>query len=157
MSDSCDPMDYSLLVSPAHGISQARILEWVAISFSRGPSRSRDQTHVSYIAGGLLHWKQILYCWASREPHPSIYLSSNPSNGLMGHSCSSPFFFRWGSWDSKKWNDFLKGLDPGFTLRSVWFSRSSSLHDIMYSLLPTPQSFRAFKGTGTNRWWPLLA
>ena len=34
MSDSSDPMDYSLLGSSVHGILQARILEWVAISFS---------------------------------------------------------------------------------------------------------------------------
>ena len=40
----CDPMDCSLLGSSAHGISQARILEWVAISFSRGSSQPRDQT-----------------------------------------------------------------------------------------------------------------
>ena len=38
MSDSCDPMDYSPLGSSVHGILQARILEWVAISFSRGSS-----------------------------------------------------------------------------------------------------------------------
>ena len=31
----CDPVDYSLPVFSVHGISQARILEWVAISFSR--------------------------------------------------------------------------------------------------------------------------
>ena len=36
----CDPMDYSPPGSP--GISQARTLEWVAISFSRGSSQSRD-------------------------------------------------------------------------------------------------------------------
>ena len=38
ISDSCDPMDYSLPGSSVHGIFQARILEWVAISFSRGSS-----------------------------------------------------------------------------------------------------------------------
>ena len=38
MSDSCDPMDHSLLGSSVHGIPQARILEWAAISFSRGSS-----------------------------------------------------------------------------------------------------------------------
>ena len=38
------------------GILQARKLEWVAISFSRGSSRVRDPTCVSCIAGGLLHW-----------------------------------------------------------------------------------------------------
>ena len=36
MSDSCDPMDCSLLGSSVHGIFQARILEWITISFSRG-------------------------------------------------------------------------------------------------------------------------
>ena len=49
----CDPMDCSLPGSPIHGILQARILEWVAISFSRGSSQPRDQTQVSQIAGRL--------------------------------------------------------------------------------------------------------
>ena len=44
----CDPMDYTV-----HGILQARILEWVAVPFSRGSSQHRDKTHVSHIAGGL--------------------------------------------------------------------------------------------------------
>ena len=39
--------------SSVHGISQARILEQVAISYSRGSSRPRDQTHISCIAGGF--------------------------------------------------------------------------------------------------------
>ena len=38
----CGPPDYSV-----HGLSLARILEWVAISFSRGSSQFRDQTHIS--------------------------------------------------------------------------------------------------------------
>ena len=44
-------MNSSLSGSSVHGISQARILEWVDISFSRGSSRPRDQTQVSHIAG----------------------------------------------------------------------------------------------------------
>ena len=40
----------SLAGSSVHGILQAIIVEWVAISSSRGSSRSRDQTHVSYIS-----------------------------------------------------------------------------------------------------------
>ena len=40
----CDPVDYSLPGFSIHGISQGRILEWVAISFSRGSSQYRDQT-----------------------------------------------------------------------------------------------------------------
>ena len=47
----CDPMDYSPPGSSVHGILQARILEWVAIPFSRGSSQPRDLTLVSYIAG----------------------------------------------------------------------------------------------------------
>ena len=47
----CDPMDCSLPGSSVHGIFQARILEWVAISFSRGSSWPRDRTQVSGIVG----------------------------------------------------------------------------------------------------------
>ena len=47
----CDPMEYTLPGSSVHGILQARMLEWVAISLSRGSSRSRDQTWVSCLAG----------------------------------------------------------------------------------------------------------
>ena len=47
----CDLMDCSPPDSSVHGISQARILEWVAISFSRGSSRPRVQTHSSCIPG----------------------------------------------------------------------------------------------------------
>ena len=47
----CDPMDCSLPGSSVPGILQARILERVAISSSRGSSRPRDQTHVSCISG----------------------------------------------------------------------------------------------------------
>ena len=47
----CDPMDCRLPSSSVHGILQARILEWVAISFSRGSFRPRDQTRVSHIVG----------------------------------------------------------------------------------------------------------
>ena len=44
----CDPMDCSPPGSPVHGIFQVRILEWVAISSSRGSSRPRDQTCISW-------------------------------------------------------------------------------------------------------------
>ena len=46
----CDPMDCSLSGSPVHGIFQAWILEWVAISFSRGSSQPRDRTGISYVS-----------------------------------------------------------------------------------------------------------
>ena len=57
----CDPMDCSLPGSSIHGIFQARILEWVAISFSRRSSRPRDWTQVSCNAG------RCFTIWATRE------------------------------------------------------------------------------------------
>ena len=57
----CNPMDCNQLGSSFHGIFQARILEWVVILFSTGPSRPRDQTQASCIAGGFLT------IWATRE------------------------------------------------------------------------------------------
>ena len=44
----CNPIDYSLQGFSVYGIVQARVLEWVAISFSRGSSLPRDRTRVSY-------------------------------------------------------------------------------------------------------------
>ena len=49
VSDSLDPMDCSLPSSSIHGIFQAIVLEWIAISFSRGSSQPRDRTQVSCI------------------------------------------------------------------------------------------------------------
>ena len=52
----CDPMDYTLIGSCARGILQVRILEWVAMPFSRAPSRPKDWTcgsHISCLAGGF--------------------------------------------------------------------------------------------------------
>ena len=54
VSDSLRPLDCSLPGSPVHEILQARILEWVAIPFSRGSSPPRDRT-------SLLHFRSILY------------------------------------------------------------------------------------------------
>ena len=57
----CDSVDYSPPGSSVHGILQARILEWVAISFSKGSSQPRDQTQVSRVAGRRFN------LWATRE------------------------------------------------------------------------------------------
>ena len=57
----CDPVDCRPSGSSVHGISQARILEWVAISFSRGSSRPRDRTQVFCIAGRCFN------LWATRK------------------------------------------------------------------------------------------
>ena len=46
-----DPVDCNLSGSAVHGIFQARVLEWIAIYSSRGSSRPRNRTQVSFIAG----------------------------------------------------------------------------------------------------------
>ena len=72
----CDPMDCSLLGSPIHRIFQATVLEWIAISFSRGSSWPRDQTRVSHIAGR--HFT-IRATWeAQRAPGAGEEWSPNP-------------------------------------------------------------------------------
>ena len=57
----CIPMDCSLPGSTVHGVFQARILEWVAISFSRRSCRPRDWTRVSCIV------RRCFTVWATRE------------------------------------------------------------------------------------------
>ena len=65
----CNPMDYNSPGSSVHGISQARIQEWVSISSSRGSSQPEDRTRIS-CAG-----RRILYHWITRKApilkHPS--------------------------------------------------------------------------------------
>ena len=70
----CNTMDCRPPASSVHRISQARRLEWVAISFSRGSSWPRDQTRVSCIG------RQILYCWVTREP-PTAHKYRKQQNG----------------------------------------------------------------------------
>ena len=67
-------MDCSPPGSSVHEISQARILEWVAISFSKGSSQPRGRTHISCIG----RW--ILYHSATRETHSSCSLSPNSAS-----------------------------------------------------------------------------
>ena len=59
-------MAYSPPGSSVYGISQARILEWVTISFSRGSSQHKDQTCTSCIG------RQILYHWATKSPYSAL-------------------------------------------------------------------------------------
>ena len=73
ISDSLQSMNFSLLGSSVHGIFQARILEWDAISSSRGSSQHRDWTHNSC----LLHCWWILYPLSHRESHV-----------ILKHTCS---------------------------------------------------------------------
>ena len=70
-----NPMDSSPTGSCVHGIFQARICEWVAISSSRGSSWPRDQTCISYIGGWILyHWTtwEALQCQNNNDQNRII-------------------------------------------------------------------------------------
>ena len=74
----CDPMDCSPPGSSIHGIFQARVLEWVAIPFSRRSSWPRDRTRVSCIAG------RCFTVWATRKESNQ----TNPNRGTL-HKATS--------------------------------------------------------------------
>ena len=67
----CNPMDYSLPGSPIHGIFQAIVLKWVAISSSRGSSLPRESNQ------GLPYYRQMLY-HLSHQGSPPLIVSVPP-------------------------------------------------------------------------------
>ena len=73
----CDPMYCSLPGSSVHGIFQARILEWIAISFYRGSSRPRNGTQVSRIVS------RRFTVWATREEKSHQRLAQICSNRAL--------------------------------------------------------------------------
>ena len=91
-----DPMNCSpVQPSSVPGILQARILEWVAIPFSRGSSWPRDQT-------SLLHWQTDSLIWATKEIHLGlicVWMSSTlwvVCTGMLSHfSCVCLFAILW--------------------------------------------------------------
>ena len=108
-------MDYSPPGSSVHGISQARILEWVAISFSRRSSWPRDRTQVSCIAGRFFtlwatteaqeYWGGYLIPSPGKLPDPGIEpgspalqvdsLSAEPQGKPKYTGRGSLFLLRW--------------------------------------------------------------
>ena len=106
----CDPMDCSLPGSSVHGIFQARILEWVSISFSRGSSRPSDRTWVSRIVG------RYFTVWATSESHDQprqhikrqrhYFANKGPSSQSYGFSSSHVWMWELDykeSWAPKDW------------------------------------------------------
>ena len=82
-----DPVDCSLPGSSVHGIFQARVLEWIAISFSRGSSWPRNQTWVSRIAG------RCFTVWATREATPGDLLKHTGRSGSGSYEVTAlPWF-----------------------------------------------------------------
>ena len=75
----CNPMVSSPLGSSVHAIFQARILEWVALCFSRGSSWPTDQIHTSSVSSIS---RRILYHWATWEAPALLYLLINAESCL---------------------------------------------------------------------------
>ena len=84
----CNPVDCSPPGSSVHGILQARILEWVAISFSRGSSWPRDRTQVSCIAGRRFN------LWATREAQDGIKQGLKPPSSICVEYLSPALHFQ---------------------------------------------------------------
>ena len=76
VSNSLQPMDCSPPGSSVHGILQARILEWVAIPFSRGSSQPRDQIQISCIAG------EFFIIWTTKQKQ-NLSRSKTSSGALI--------------------------------------------------------------------------
>ena len=72
----CNPMDYTV-----HGILQTRILNWVAVPFSKGSSQLRDQTQLSWISC------RFFTSWASREGYKHFYYPQKHSPHSLGSRC----------------------------------------------------------------------
>ena len=89
----CDPMDCSLPGSFVNGIFQARVPEWVAISFSRGSSRPRNWTWVSRIVD------RCFTIWATREVQQNKGRLKKEGNSNTSYDTDKP----WGHY--AKWNE----------------------------------------------------
>ena len=82
MSDSANPWTIAYQSLLSMGIPQARILEWIAIPFSRGPSPCRDQTPVSCTAGRFLTIRTTREALYPLNTFPSTPDPGNPSSVL---------------------------------------------------------------------------
>ena len=91
----CDPVDCGLPGSCIHGILQARILEWVAISFSWGSSQPRNRTWVSRIGGRRFN------LWATREAYPKV--GGEEDNRWRDGWMASPTQWTWVWASSGRW------------------------------------------------------
>jgi len=129
----CDPLDCSLPCSSVHGNSQARIVEWVAISFFRGSSWPQDWTCVSCIsciAGGFFTTEP------SRKPHKDLFEVSiikkqlHLKIGVRAKSLKSCLTLLWPS-----------GLPPDSSVHGILQARI-----LEWSLLSQPPGSRSILG-----------
>ena len=118
-------LDCSLPGSSAHGIFQARVLEWVAISFSGGSSRPRDWTRVSHTIGRALPsepgkpyiCKYMVFGRKYVDCTDAIYIHTHTHTHTHTHRCNIVLVFCW----------YLKNYHPLCGLSSTHFPSHSFL------------------------------
>ena len=108
MFNSCNAMDCSLLGSSVHGISQAKVLELVAIPFFGGASWPRSQTHVS-CTGRRIHYHRTT--WEAQLSYyyllNAVYLGDKNLSKHRTHRINYEKGFGW--WKGGQWlNQFLQ-------------------------------------------------
>ena len=114
----CDPMDCSPPVSSVHRILQAGILQWAAISSSRGPSWPRDWAQAPALTG------RCFTVWATREGHvtPDLY----PKNNLLNSSVYPKFINK--TLLKRKKNTVKRTQEP--TPGGTWWPVSAKLSTV---------------------------
>ena len=139
-----NPMDSSLPGSSTHGIFQARVLEWAAISFSRGSSQPRDRIQVSHIAD------RPFITWATRESYYDGFSS------VQSLSCIRLFATPWIAAHQASLSITNSRSSLRFTsIESVMSSSHLLLCRPLLLLPPIPPSIRVFSNESTLRMrWP---
>ena len=126
----CDPRDCSLPGSSVHGIFQARVLEWVAISFSRGSSQPRDWALASHIAGKCFIQKAQAFFFFF--PIVSLSFSHCVVSDCDTMDCSTPGFL------------VLPGVCSNSCPLSQWYHPTFS-----FSVAPFSSCLQSFPASGS--------
>ena len=128
-------MDCSPPGASVHGISQARILEWVAISYSRGSSRSRNQTCVSSI---FCTGRQILYHRTIWEGLGCLCSNCPGSSGFLRQEC--------------EWKYYIWDVPGSGEVR--WEERKPVVKGFMSELLPWATRTQSYCPLPIRQWRP---
>ena len=155
-------MDYSSPGFSVHGIFQARIVEWVAVSFSRGSSQPKDQTWFSHIAG------RLFTIWATREL--STCNAGDPclipvSGRSAGEGIGYPLQYSWASLVAQlvknlpaMWETWVQSLDwedpleKGMATHSRISGLENSMDCIVHGLQRVRDDWATFPFT-YRHWW----
>ena len=158
----CNAMNCSLPGSSVHGIFQARILEWVAISFSRESSRPRDWTHVSCIGRWILYpWvpgKPCMWCGPSKNPgHQRLRWAPLVGNTL--HTLQTDVLEENGSFVFRTFRLCPKSrplassdLQPFIAIQLQWWTEHE--RGKLPSSESFPQTLKPESGSGDLLGWP---